>query len=104
MAISREALLGRWAHSHEEDDAAGKVFRREGFAFPPSRGREAFELKPDGTCLLGQPGPADVPEGQPGTWKLDGTTLRLEWGEGAGGAARSLEIVAVEPDRLLVRE
>src|SRR5215216_4965505 len=91
----REALLGRWVHSHEEDTADRRVFRRAGFSFPPSRGREELELRLDGTAVQGGPGPTDVPEERPGTWELESETLRLA----AEGQSRAMEIVAVEPEK-----
>ena len=47
-----ERLIGSWVHSHEEDTATEQVFRRAHYAFPPSRGREALELRSDGTAAV----------------------------------------------------
>lgn len=102
MAISRETLLGEWVHSHEEDAPGQQVFRRPAFAFPPARGRDTLELKADGTAMLGGPGPTDVPEARPGTWELEGETLRLSGG--AQDGTRHLEIASVDPEQLVVRE
>ncbi len=57
MSISREALLGEWVHSHEEDEPGRKVYRRSGYPFPPARGRDAVELKADDTAVVRGPGP-----------------------------------------------
>jgi hypothetical protein len=45
--IERAQVEGRWVHSHEEDTDDETVFRAadSGYAFPPSRGREALELR-----------------------------------------------------------
>jgi hypothetical protein len=96
--ISREGLVGHWVHSHEEDSGDLRVFRPRSFQFPPSRGREELELKADGSSVVHSPGPVDVPEETAGTWELDRETLRLA----AGGAERSMRIVAAEPEKLVV--
>jgi hypothetical protein len=96
--IDPDALQGRWVHSHEEDTGDELVYRSadSGYAFPRSRGREALELRPDGSYTGTAPGPADKPEatGQ-GTWRLEGDTLVL--------GDRALEIAAAEGDVLRVR-
>jgi hypothetical protein len=91
-----ERLAGRWVHSHEEDGDGELVFRPADYAFPPSRGREAFELRPDGSYTGSVPGPADKPEPTEGQWVLEeGGRLRL------GG--RVLEITEAAGDVLKVR-
>jgi hypothetical protein len=100
MSIRREALLGEWVHSHEEDQPGLTVFRRSGYGFPPARGRDAVELKADDTAIVRGPGPTDVPEEKAGTWELDGETIRLD----AGGEARALDVVSCDDERLVVRE
>jgi hypothetical protein len=80
VPIDPEALQGRWVHSHEEDTPDEMVFRSadSGYAFPRSRGRRAFELRPDGTYAGSTPGPADKPEPSSGRWALeDGNRLAL---------------------------
>ena len=100
MSIRREALLGEWVHSHEEDEPGLKVFRRSGHRFPPARGRDALELKADDTAVVRGPGPTDVPEEKAGTWELDGETIRLA----AGDEVRALDVVSCDDERLVVRE
>jgi hypothetical protein len=100
MSIRREALLGEWVHSHEEDQSGLTVFRRSGYRFPPARGRDAVELKADDTAIVRGPGPTDVPEEKAGTWELEGETIRLD----AGGEARALDVVSCDDERLVVRE
>ena len=48
-----------WIHSREEDQADVRFFRTEGFSFPPSFGRDGMELRPDGTFIQDDIGPAD---------------------------------------------
>ena len=100
MSISREALLGEWVHSHEEDEPGRKVFRRSGYPFPPARGRDAVELKADDTAVVRGPGPTDMPEEETGKWALERETIRLY----TRGEARTMEVVSCDDERLEVRE
>lgn len=93
----RDRLAGRWVHSHEEDTGEEMVFRPAGYTFPPSRGREAFELRPDGSYAGSVPGPVDKPEPTEGEWSLE-ESGRLKLGD------RVLEIASVEGDVLRVRK
>jgi hypothetical protein len=97
--IDPEQVAGRWVHSHEEDTADEMVFRSEasGYEFPRSRGREALELRADGSYGGVVPGPADKPEASgEGEWAVvDGNKLVLP--------GRVLEIVSAEPGILRVR-
>lgn len=98
------ALAGRWLHSHEEDSGGETVYRPAGFAFPPARGRQGFELRADGSYADLGPGPTDKPEEtEGGAWALEGGRLTLGGGA-VGSPERVLEVVAAEPDRLVVRE
>ena len=51
-----EKLVGRWVHAHEEDDGDRVVYRASGYAFPPSRGRDAFTLDQNGVARIDYPG------------------------------------------------
>jgi hypothetical protein len=97
--IDPEQVEGRWIHSHEEDTADEMVFRSEasGYEFPRSRGREALELRPDGSYGAVAPGPADKPEAWGvGVWAVrDGNRLVLP--------DRVLEITSVGDGVLRVR-
>ena len=97
--IERDRLAGRWVHSHEEDTDEEMVFRSadSGYAFPPSRGREALELNPDGSYGGTVPGPVDKPEERSGEWTLEEGN-RLVLGD------RVLEVTSAEGDVLRVRK
>ena len=101
-AYGEDSLYGRWVHSHEEDTDDEMVFRPADRKFPPSRGRTAIELRPDGTYVESAPGPVDVPEETSGTWSLEGDRLLL----GAEGdrPGHAWEVAGAEPDRLTVRK
>ena len=95
------AILGRWVHSHEEDEGDRKVFRPSTYAFPPSRGRSWFELKPGGSLLEGGPGPTDRSTSAPGRWTLDGDSLCFLDSTGPG-STRTLTVASVGKDKLVV--
>jgi len=99
MSIDPGRLEGRWVHSHEEDTADEMVFSSasSGYEFPRSRGRQAFELRPDGSYVGSAPGPADKPEPSEGTWALEG-------GNRLALPDRVLEITAAEGGVLRVRK
>ena len=98
--VDAAALHGRWVHSHEEDSGGEQVFRRESYPFPPSRGRRALDLRPDGSYGGSVPGPTDRPEEAEGKWKLSGDELELR---GADGSEEPLQVVSAAPDRLVLR-
>ena len=100
MTIDRSALERAWVHSHEEDTADEQVFRPADFAFPPSRGRRGFELRPDGSYAETVPGPTDRPEEAAGRWELEDDTLVLSRSDGP--ASERLRVTAVDHDRLVV--
>jgi hypothetical protein len=92
-----------WMRSHEEEQGPVRVYRPQGFAFPPARGREGMRFHADGTFELVSAGRGDRPGSDRGRWQsqsgnpgritvsIDGTTLefsvlevnenvlRLEW-------------------------
>ena len=100
MTIDRSALERAWLHSHEDDTPDGTVYRPADYAFPPSRGRQGFELRPDGSCLGTTPGPTDRPEEAAGTWELtDDDTLVLSL---PGEPDQRLRVRDLSEDRLVV--
>jgi hypothetical protein len=98
---SGESLHGKWVHSHEEDTDDEMVFRPSSFEFPPARGRESFELRPDGSYVGSAPGPVDVPEPSAGKWTLEGDRLFLT--PDGDGPGQAWQVTGVEPDRLTVK-
>jgi hypothetical protein len=96
--IDQKELLGRWTHSHEEDEPGRMVFRPAGWKFPPARGRRSFELKPGGVLVGAGPGPDDRPSQSEGNWVLrDDGMLELN-----SGTPSTLRILEVSTDRLVV--
>jgi hypothetical protein len=96
-------LCRHWVHAHEEDHDDVQVFRPEDHPLPPSRGRRHLELRRDGSLVEMRPGADDRPLAAAGRWTLAGDRLRLFRGPAARTPDRELEIVALEPDRLVVR-
>jgi hypothetical protein len=96
MAEVPGELMRHWTHSREEDSDDLRVYRPDGWDFPPARGRRGFELRPDGELLVYGPGPTDRPEATTGRWESSGDG-RVRVGD------EELEIVSLEPDRLTVR-
>ena len=102
--ISPELLCRRWVHSHEEDSAGATVFRPAEFSFPPSRGRKSIELRADGTLRDFAIGATDRSVARDGQWTLnDDGQLALDV-EGALPPSRTLRIVSIDQDRLVVRK
>lgn len=64
-------LFVHWIHSREEDQGDVQFFRPEGFAFPPSFGRDGMELRPDGSFVQDDIGPADGIVRTHGRWTLE---------------------------------
>jgi hypothetical protein len=61
-------LFRHWIHSREEDQGDVQFFRTEGFSFPPSFGRDGLEMRPDGTFVQDDVGPADGIVQTEGRW------------------------------------
>ena len=97
-----EALFQHWTHSYEEDAGGQKVYRPAGYDFPPSRGREGFEIRPDGVYIRYAIGRADYPEQMKGSWKMKGTDSIVV--DLPSTPVFELKIISVEKDRLIVRQ
>jgi hypothetical protein len=102
--INRKDLHKLWIHSREEDTEKEMVLRPADYDFPLTRQpRESFELKHDGTLVKGSPSPSDSLEEQQGRWELQDDNLALFKGS-ESKPSRKLQIVSVDPDRLLVKK
>jgi hypothetical protein len=98
--IESVALMRAWTHAHEEDEGDRLVFRPADYAFPPARGRDSFALGANQELARGGPGPDDRRTTQTGTWSLDGRQLILRV---PGRPEERLEVVSVDPEKLIVR-
>lgn len=101
--IKQDALFRRWMHSWEED-AGDRVYRPEGYDFPLSRRpRESFELRPDGTLILGEPSASDSLREAQGRWEIvKGDQLLFYSGAGTE-PDRKMRIKSASDDRLVVQ-
>ena len=75
--IDQLILCQKWIHSHEEDTASSTVYRPVAFAFPPSRGREEIDLRPDGMVEGQTAGPDDRRQSRSGNWSIEHGILKL---------------------------
>lgn len=94
-------ILGKWAHSHEDDSGDTRVYRPSDYPFPPARGRAGMEFRGDGSFVEYSVGRADAPESSPGRWRaFDDRRVRVD----LGGRTRVFEIVQCDGDILRIRE
>ena len=101
--IDKTSLYQQWVHSHEEDTETEMVFRPASFPFPRSRGRSAFNLKPDGGLVEIGIGPTDRRQETPGTWKLGDDDTLVFYEKKQTEPTRAMKIVSVDKDKLVVR-
>src|SRR5512132_1623383 len=97
------AIFRRWIHSREEDTGGLEVFRPEGFAFPPSFGRDGFEMRKDGQFVQHDIGLADEVVQVLGRWTSLGSQRVSVSFEGTEREGYSFEIVAVDESVLRIR-
>src|SRR5262245_22508386 len=98
--IQATLLHGRWLHAHEEDSPKTTVYRPAISPLPPARGRTGYEFLPDGRLRRIAPGADDRTASADGTWSVDSEgriVIRL-----SGGATETLEVVALDHERLVV--
>lgn len=100
-----DALYGSWIHSWEEDSADFKVYRPASFTFPPSRGRDGFEIRSDGKFVWNRIAPADGNERIEGSWswEKEEEQLRVTFNKDALAAELYLTILEATQERLQVK-
>lgn len=64
------SIFQHWTHSREEDQSDIQVYRPSDYAFPPARGREGLEFRPNGEFILYQIGATDASHAVSGQWSL----------------------------------
>ena len=102
--IKRDVMFGRWMHSWEEDAAGEQVYRPEGYDFPLSRRpRESFELKPDGTLILGEPSADDSLREAQGRWEIAESDKLLFYSGSGTKPEKKMRIKSASDDRLVVQ-
>ena len=97
-----EFLARKWLHAYEEDTDGNEVFRPEGSAVAPSRGRDILDLRQGAAATKSIPGPDDRAKAVAQTWSLDkGRVLTL--GSAGKGTRMAYEIVSIAEDRLVLK-
>ena len=99
--IDPTSVAGVWVHSHEEDQPGTQVFRRSGYAFPRSRGRSSYELRPDGALGGSRPGPDDRHVANTGRWDLQRSRLTIT---PDASSPLQYDIETFESDRMVVKQ
>lgn len=96
------SLVGKtWIHSHEEDQDGKRVFRTDGYSFPPSRGRRKFTTKSGGQ-LIDQPiRSRDGLEANEGSWEIENDKLFFKQPL-QNQPYQVWQLIAVERDRVVV--
>jgi hypothetical protein len=97
------AIFQHWIHSREEDTEKVKVYRPSNYHFPPSRGRDGFEIKEDGEFIQYGIGATDRPQEITGTWKAEeDNKIRVSF-EDRGQESYIMQVVSCEERLLKVR-
>lgn len=97
-------IFRKWMHSFEEDTEGIKVYRPTEYDFPPARGRDGIEFRPDGVFIDWGIGPTDASRGINGHWKMEGPGRVLVSFEGNVQPPRTLEILQVNSGILKLRQ
>lgn len=99
-SFDTRGLSRSWTHAHEEDRDDRMVFRRSETPLPPSRGRMSFELEPSGVAHSVGPGPDDRRVRAEGSWRLEGSVLKLQLPD---QAEQQFQVESVDDERLIVK-
>jgi hypothetical protein len=102
--INPEFLYQQWTHLHEEDAGGVEVYRNKDYDFPPSRGRQGFEFRKDGTFIQSDIGPVDVNVKTSGKWERTGEREVKITLEDQQRPPYRMEIVELTKDRLKIRQ
>ena len=97
------AIYKHWIHSREEDAEDVRVYRPSDYKFPPSRGREGFEIKENGEFIQYGIGPTDAPEKIIGTWTIAGENQIIVSLEVPRQNSYTMEVVSCDERLLKVR-
>ncbi|EMR04319.1 hypothetical protein [Cesiribacter andamanensis] len=100
-----DSFYGSWIHSHEEDYSGYQVYRHPSFNFPPSRGRERFDIRPKGVLLYYAIAPTDgQADPEEGRWlPLNQRTIEVSLPK-SRGYQFSAELIEIANDRLVIRK
>lgn len=97
-------MFKHWTHSHEEDSEGIKVYRPSGYNFPPSRGRDGFELKENGEFIRYGVGATDKQEAVVGTWIAEGENKIQVSFDPQNNQSFTIDIVSSDENVLKIRQ
>lgn len=100
--IPSQQLFRHWQHSFEEDRGDVQVYRPADYEFPPARGRDGIEFRPDGTAVRYAIGRGDAPSPQPAQWHITGPN-QLQFQSQGSSRDETIEIMRVNDEVLEVR-
>ncbi|GFE71910.1 hypothetical protein CFPU101_45200 [Chroococcus sp. FPU101] len=96
-------IFQHWIHSREEDTEDIQVYRPIGYQFPPSRGRNGLEFRPNGEFILYGLGPTDRPQKIVGSWTAQSNNkIKIDvsvWGD----KGRMMEVISCDEKVLKLR-
>lgn len=94
-------LYQHWIHSHEEDNTTEgyRTYRPSSYNFPPSRGRDGFEIKKNGVVLAHPIAPTDGNLTVERKWKIDGDQLIMEDDKGIS----TFQIISIHPEKIVLK-
>jgi hypothetical protein len=101
-AVLPAPMFGHWKHSREEDSGKVEIYRPEGFSFPPSFGRDGFEMKKDGGFIQDDLGPADGIVQVRGRWELRDTDQVVVSFKNTDREGYTFTIVEVDEKKLTI--
>ncbi|MEN9520249.1 MAG: hypothetical protein RLZZ381_2837 [Cyanobacteriota bacterium] len=94
------AIFQHWIHSREEDTEMVKVYRPSSYQFPPSRGRDGFEIKKNGEFIQYGIGATDRPQKITGTWQAEeDNRIKITW-ENQNQKSYTMQVLSCD-ERLL---
>lgn len=96
-------IFKHWIHSREEDMGDVRVYRPSDYQFPPSRGREGFEIKPNGQFIRYGIGSTDKPQKKMGTWKAQGENQIRVFFDAQRQTSYTMQILSCDESVLKVR-
>jgi hypothetical protein len=97
-------IFKHWVHSHEDDTEDIKVYRPADYKFPPSRGREGFEIKQNGEFILYRIAPTDGLRKLTGHWKSEGKNKIIVSFEEHEVGSYTINIVLCSKDILKIKK
>jgi hypothetical protein len=98
-----ELLARKWFHAYEEDEGGNAVFRPEGHALPPSRGRDSLDLRQGAAASKSIPGPDDRAKAVARGWSLGKDRVLTLGAPGSKETGIAYDLISVEKDRLVLK-